>query len=305
VDEVRILASAEKVPALLREGLPWIAVDRTPPFPGAFVPADHEVIAVTGGEDAFAALTSGQLSAHLMAAFPKTPLHLRNLAWEGDTVHEQWRIHNFGSWERQLARAGATAVLAWFGKNECLAGRDGVPAFKAAYAKLLDLWASRTRRVVLVSPAPFESLPAPLSAEARNADLALYAAAIRELAAERGALFVDLSGPFPAGVTRDGVHLNDPGLRLASSRLAAALAGRTVDATPRLVELAREQNRAWMGYWRPDNWAFLNGDRATQPSSRDHEDRRIRWFPGEVQSFLSLVRAREREIRAFLEGAPR
>jgi hypothetical protein len=287
VDEVRIVKGPFDR-AWLKEGLPWFAcpADRTKPF-DAF--ADEDVVAVVGGEDAFAAMESGHLAAALMASRPRTPIHVRSLAWEGDSVHEQWRIHNFGNWERQLARAGAVTVLAWFGKTEALQGPEGVPAFRAAYAKLLDAFAVRTRRLILVAPTPFERLEPPLPDPARhNASLALYVDAVRALAAERGALFLQPS----AGATRDGVHLTDAGHQAVARSLFGA------EPPARLVELCREQNRAWMRYWRPDNWAFLAGDRVSQPSSRDHLDARVRWFPGEVQSFLALVRAREREIRS-------
>jgi hypothetical protein len=44
------------------------------------------------------------------------------------------------------------------------------------------------------------------------------------------------------------------------------------------------------------NWAFLAGDRTEQPSSRDHRDQKIRWFPAEMNQFLPLIETKEREI---------
>ena len=38
-----------------------------------------------------------------------------------------------------------------------------------------------------------------------------------------------------------------------------------------------------------------------QPSSRDHVDRRIRWFPVEVQMLPALLRREEAKIDALLE----
>ena len=40
----------------------------------------------------------------------------------------------------------------------------------------------------------------------------------------------------------------------------------------RLLALIIAKNRLWFDYWRPQNWAFLAGDRTAQPSSRDHVD---------------------------------
>lgn len=38
----------------------------------------------------------------------------------------------------------------------------------------------------------------------------------------------------------------------------------------KLRTLAQAKEQLWHRYWRPSNWAFLYGDRTTQPSSRDH-----------------------------------
>jgi hypothetical protein len=58
----------------------------------------------------------------------------------------------------------------------------------------------------------------------------------------------------------------------------------------------RAKNRLWDRYRRPQNWAFLAGDRTTQPSSRDHLDPTKRWFPEEMKEFTPLIEAKEREI---------
>lgn len=56
------------------------------------------------------------------------------------------------------------------------------------------------------------------------------------------------------------------------------------------------KNRLWFDYWRPMNWAFLNGDRTEQPSSRDHRDPKVRWFPGEMERFVPLIYQAETRI---------
>ena len=68
------------------------------------------------------------------------------------------------------------------------------------------------------------------------------------------------------------------------------------DSVERLRELIQEKNRLWFYYWRPMNWAFLRGDRTEQPSSRDHRDPNIRWFPAEMEKFPPLIEVKEREI---------
>ena len=56
------------------------------------------------------------------------------------------------------------------------------------------------------------------------------------------------------------------------------------------------KNELWYRYWRPTNWAFLYGNRQTQPSSRDHKDQEHRWFPGEISTIIPLIEEAELHI---------
>ena len=64
------------------------------------------------------------------------------------------------------------------------------------------------------------------------------------------------------------------------------------------------KNRLWFHYTRPQNWAFLAGNRTNQPSSRDHKDPTKRWFPEEMEQWVPLIEAKEREVWKLAE-APR
>ena len=64
------------------------------------------------------------------------------------------------------------------------------------------------------------------------------------------------------------------------------------------------KNRLWFHYTRPQNWAFLAGNRTNQPSSRDHLDPTKRWFPEEMEQWVPLIEAKEKEIWK-LAAAPR
>jgi hypothetical protein len=68
-------------------------------------------------------------------------------------------------------------------------------------------------------------------------------------------------------------------------------------AVDKVREAVVHKNRLWFRYWRPTNWAFLAGDRTEQPSSRDHRDRSIRWFPKEMEEFVPLIESADAEIR--------
>ncbi len=63
--------------------------------------------------------------------------------------------------------------------------------------------------------------------------------------------------------------------------------------------LVAAKNRLWFHYYRPQNWAFLAGDRTNQPSSRDHLNPSKRWFPEELEKFVPLIDAKDAEIWAL------
>ena len=155
------------------------------------------------------------------------------MAWEADTVYEQWREVNFGGWPAQLHAAGATMLVVQFGQMESLDGPGRLTEFTAAYHRLLDEFAQRTRRVVLLSPMPFEKPGASHAPNlpSRNADAKAYAEAVREIAAQRGAVFVDLFSPFVDNSvsrlakrrTRNGIHLTGQGLDLVGTEVSRQL----------------------------------------------------------------------------------
>src|SRR6185503_941033 len=136
----------------------------------------------------------------------------------GDTVTEQLRPLNFGSWTEHLRRVGASVVVAQFGQIEALEGKAGLDRFAAAYDALVAQFAATTKRIVLVSPAPFDR-----GLASRNGDLKLYVEAIRKIAAKRECLFVDLSTVAGDGFTRNGLHLTTAGQWAAARETARHL----------------------------------------------------------------------------------
>ncbi len=114
--------------------------------------------------------------------------------------------------------------------------------------------------------------------------------------------------------TRDGVHADIRGhgvlvmyFRQAFPELRAALLYQPNDDDGRIVrsehyeelrQLIIAKNRLWFHYTRPQNWAFLAGDRTNQPSSRDDKDPNKRWFPEELERFVPLIEAKEQAIWA-------
>jgi mono/diheme cytochrome c family protein/glucose/arabinose dehydrogenase len=217
---------------------------------------------------------NGELEARLTAGFLPNKPRFRSMAWEADTVYEQWRDLNFGAWQSQLEAVGASVVIAQFGQVEVFDGVERLPEFVAACHRLLDQFSVRTRRLVLLSPTPFERSPSAHGPDQRprNDALRAYSKAIEKIAADRGALFVDLFSPLAersrdgARLTDNGIHLNQEGLHVVAELVLKGLAveSRPVEDLPEMQAAIIEKNRLWMDCWRPANWSFVYGDRVTQ-----------------------------------------
>ena len=281
---------------------------------GKFSLMTNDVVAFVGGSDVAAAQHSGHLESLL--AMQHKGVRFRNFGWEGDTVFERPRDVGFPSLLNNLEKAGVTVVVLQFGRGEGLSERRTVTEFREAYKKLLDELVPKFSTVILVTPVPFErgeGLTPDLSK--RNPRLAEHAKVIRELAHERSLPLIDLFGE---AIKRSGPRLTSDGLQFTPAGQsvvaklfmrqsgAVDLAGRVRDANengvwpdPKLEKVRQAviaKNRLWFDYSRPQNWAFLGGDRTTQPSSRDHRDPKVRWFPNEMEKFLPLIAEAEKRL---------
>jgi hypothetical protein len=284
----------------------------------------NDVVAFVGGEDMVAMSEYGYLELFLTRALPEYRLRFRCLAWEGDTVFEQRRDLNYPTLEQHLDKIGATVVIAQFGQMESFAGDEGVPQFVTAYEKLLDRVSGEgKRRVMIVAPTGFEvtrSTPSHLL----HVEITKYRDAVEELAKRRHANFTYpvalqlIFGDVPCAspdtplrehpsATRDWVHLTPDSLFILAREIAENVSDRhekiaqaSKESAVRQQETLRQRivvkNRLWFNYTRPQNWAFLAGDRTSQPSSRDYRDPNKRWFPGELEQFLPLIETKDAEI---------
>jgi hypothetical protein len=124
------------------------------------------------------------------------------------------------------------------------------------------------------------------------------------VAGENGGVFIDVASSWrrqEEGWTQDGLTLNDHGAELLADIIAFYL-GNNKGPDPSEAELEKlrslgmQKEALWHRYWRPSNWAFLYGDRTTQPSSRDHLNPNVRWFPQELEQYRALIDAKENEL---------
>ena len=153
-----------------------------------------DVVAFVGGTDLVNIQKEGRLESALTMKWKEHAPLFRDFAWDGDTVYhqsaerERWRQEAFGNWDDQLKRAGATVVIAQFGKMESFDGEGRIDDVVEAYGAFLDR-VGKGRRLVLLEPAPMQWKGA-----AERAALPAYAAAIADLAAERKVPFVSGDG---------------------------------------------------------------------------------------------------------------
>ena len=278
------------------------------PFPdGRFLLDPGDRIVFTGQTDLVRSRRDATLETLLSLHFASAAPSFRNLAWEGDTVHEQWRDLNFGSQADQLAALEADVVLAQFGQMECLAGAPGLADFVAAYEALIEQFETSTARIVLITPRPFETpvgLHVPDLSE-RNEDMLRYVEAIGDIARRRELLLVDLftavsDGTLSGALTANGVHL----LPSAQPRVAREIA-RQLGVTPReetphfetLRAAIVAKNAHWFDNWRPMNWTFAFGDRTSQPFGKawqDHPALRV-----ELEKYRDLLAMADARITAM------
>jgi hypothetical protein len=260
---------------------------------------------------------SGHLESLLSVRFSGTSF--RNLAWEGDTVFAQTREIGFPDLLASLERARATALVLQFGRAEALKGAPQLEAFTEAYEKLLAACSRLTPRLLLVTPPPYENAGGLLpQLESHNRDLGLFAQAIRELADRRKLPLVDMHKALlltehgRPRLTENGLQLSQQGHALVAKAFARDLGfGELAEkagavnlqtgawanpAFERLRQQVLAKNRLWFNYYRPQNWAFLGGDRISQPSSRDHKNPSVRWFPQEMEKYVPLIEAEEAKI---------
>jgi mono/diheme cytochrome c family protein/glucose/arabinose dehydrogenase len=277
-----------------------------PPAPfkdGKFSLGQDEVVVFIGQENLVREAKSGALESRLATAFADKNPSFRSMAWEADTVHEQWRDLNFGPWKGQLETAGATTLFVQFGQAEALQGQGGLAKFKADYHKLLDDLSRHTPRIVLLSPAGFmpSTRPPNLRTPERLADLKAYAAAVAEIARQRGLPFVNLTEAAKHHASVDGLHLSDDGLAAIGQECARALG---LPETPYLSDGLRsaivEKNRLWADCWRPANWSFVYGDRISQNYGKGFGP--VPSLKQNFEAYRPLVAAWDKHIQALARG---
>jgi hypothetical protein len=277
--------------------------------------SSNDIGAFVGGGDVSAAQFSGHLESILTRSSPGAKF--RNFGWEGDTVFSQPRDYNFLTLTNHLRNAAVTVIFVQFGRMEAFAPAHELKQFSATYESLIANLLAVTPKLILVTPVPLENPGAPLpDLSARNTELKTIANHIRRIATQHNLPLIDLFSALldtNERLTEDGVQITPRGHAVAAQEFTRelnlptpALTSTNTWTDPHLEHLRQliiAKNRLWFDYWRPQNWAFLGGDRTEQPSSRDHRDPKIRWFPKEMEKFATLIADKEKEIIALATKA--
>jgi putative membrane-bound dehydrogenase-like protein len=227
----------------------------------------------------------------LHSRFPEMQLVVRNLCFPGDEPYLRIRSKNFGEPDEHLAHSEASVVMYFFGYNESFDGSDGLDNYKSDLEKLVRETQSKdygkgNPQVVLISPIAFEGSDDPnlSDGQSQNENLKQYTAAMKAVAEQTGAVFVDLFTPTnklfaesDARLTLNGFHLNAEGYKQLAPILDQALFGDELDATvsPDLKAEIDDKNFHWFNRYRAVNGFSIYGDRGLAGSDGTYNNRLV------------------------------
>lgn len=245
-------------------------------------PGDH--VAIIGNTLADRMQHDGWLETYLTSRFPKHNLVFRNLGFAADEVplNLRTRSDSFGSPDAWLTKSKADVIFAFFGYNESYAGEAGLDAFKKQLdgqvkAMLKQKYnGSSPPRIVLFSPTAFENHKTPNLPDGalQNKNLALYTAAIKEVAQANQVGFVDLFEPSQKAyssaaqpLTINGVHLTEPGNHEIAKIIDKAFAGkdepkRTTESMEKIRQAVMDKNFYWFNRYRTTDGYSIYGGRS-------------------------------------------
>ena len=234
-------------------------------------------------------------------AYPDLNLTVRNLGFAADEVNLHPRSDEVPTTEYFLnmkpgsltttvgktevtyiagADFHANVILAYWGFNESFKGQEGIEEFKKNLGEYLQNLASADYgkgkpRVVLFSPIAHENLKSVhfQDGTANNRNIALYAAAMAEVAKANNVAFVDLFtasaelfAKSPSPLTINGIHLSEEGDKQLAPMQFRAIFGTTPPAIGASLEPLRaavlEKNVQWHHRYRTVDQYNIYGQRS-------------------------------------------
>ena len=205
----------------------------------------------------------------------------RNLGFTGDMVNNRPRNSGFPKPEEYLKICGADVIFVFFGYNESFGGDKGIEGFMKNLSSMIDSYSAlkpngkSAPRFVLFSPIAHENLKSPNLPDGRanNKNLEQYTKAIKDVAENKKAYFVDLFNPSKEAyakskkpLTINGIHLSDYGNGHIAAIAAKALLGKSakpLNALEKLRDSVLDKNWHWFNRYRAtdgnDVWGGRSG----------------------------------------------
>ncbi len=212
-----------------------------------------------------------------------------------------------------LTRLKADTIIAFFGYNESFNGQDGLETFKeelrdfVRHTRTQSYNGTAPPQLALVSPIAFEDLSNTVgtpNGQVENANLALYTAAMEDVALEMNVLFVNAFAAsqkwYDASeqpLTSDGFQLTGAGYSILAPFLADALLApyeaSSVDEAS-LHAAVQEKNWIWNKLYKIPNGVHVYG-RRHKPFGPDN-------YPHELKKLEEMTSNRDQAIWAVLSG---
>ena len=256
----------------------------------------------------------GNFETLLHSRFPELELVVHDLGYSADELTLRPRQAAFNEHGHTLKDEKPDVVIAAFGFNESFGGPAGLAKFK----KDLDAFIKETTstkydgeaapKLVLLSPIAQEDLHKPhvTDGKANNANIKLYAEAMRDAAKANGVVFVDLFAPTLAlyagarePLTINGIHLNEYGdekvgrICSTSALRPSPSRGSRLDYD-KLKAAVNEKNLQFWYDYRAINGCYIYGGRKAPFGVVN--------FPAEFAKLRKMVENRERRVWAIAKG---
>jgi mono/diheme cytochrome c family protein/glucose/arabinose dehydrogenase len=281
----------------------------------------------------------GYFETEMQVRYPDSLLYIRNMCDGGDTPgfrphsgrNSPWAFPGAEKFQTELAnpsgseghletpdqwltRLKADIIIAFFGYNESFQGQAGLENYKGEldtfikHTLLQKYNGTSAPQLAIVSPIAFEDLSAQQdlpNGEKENKNLALYADAMKEVAAQNKVLYIDAFDPTKGWyaesnepLTIDGSQLNDAGYAKFSVLLADKVFGKTAAKAEQhrsLVHAAvQEKNWMWHNDYKIPNGVHVFG-RRYDPFGPDN-------YPFELAKIRELTAIRDTAIWRAAKG---
>ena len=236
---------------------------------------DGDTVAFLGNTVIERAQNYGHFETTLSLAAGQKHLTFRNLGWSGDTVFGTARSYfgppeeGFERLKDDLSELKPQVIIICYGAVAAFGGETKLTEFTTGYEKLIAMAqsAASPREIILVSPPPTETLPAPMpDLNKHNSELARYSQAIAALAKKHQLEFADFFTTLGSSskLTDNGLHFHEAGYAVAARSFVKSL-GLTVPSETHLtsppVQKLREaiiaKNKLFFLRWRPANETYL------------------------------------------------